>query len=70
MIAGNPRVVEATYPVCILRGFQVPIIDVYAPADLFPVCTDHQLAVELTAALPRAEGVATPLAAHLISAAG
>lgn len=43
----------------------MPMIDVYAPADLFPVGTDRQLAEELTAALLRAEGVTTPAPAHL-----
>src|SRR5271170_6989732 len=43
----------------------MPMIDVYAPADLFPPGTDRQLAQELTTALLRAEGVATPSPAHL-----
>jgi len=43
----------------------MPMIDVYAPADLFPAGTDRQLAAELTSALLRAEGVATPGPAHL-----
>ncbi len=34
----------------------MPVIDVYAPADLFPVGSDRHLAEELTAALLRAEG--------------
>jgi len=36
----------------------MPMIDVYAPSDLFPVSADRQLAEELTAALLKAEGVA------------
>jgi phenylpyruvate tautomerase PptA (4-oxalocrotonate tautomerase family) len=47
----------------------MPMIDVYAPADLFPVGTDRQLAEDLTSALLRAEGVATPSAAHLANTA-
>jgi phenylpyruvate tautomerase PptA (4-oxalocrotonate tautomerase family) len=43
----------------------MPMIDVYAAADLFPADADRQLAEELTAALLRAEGVQTPLPAHL-----
>jgi phenylpyruvate tautomerase PptA (4-oxalocrotonate tautomerase family) len=43
----------------------VPMIDVYAASDLFPEGSDRTLAAELTAALLRAEGVATPEAAHL-----
>ena len=43
----------------------MPMIDVYAPADLFPAGTDRQLAEELTLALLRAEGVQTPSSAHL-----
>jgi phenylpyruvate tautomerase PptA (4-oxalocrotonate tautomerase family) len=42
----------------------MPMIDVYAAADLFPVGTDRQIAEELTAALLRAEGVTTPGPAH------
>lgn len=42
----------------------MPMIDVYAAADLFPVGTDRQLADELTHALLRAEGVAEPGPAH------
>lgn len=38
----------------------MPMIDVYARADLFPVGTDAQLGAELTAAVLRAEGVAKP----------
>jgi phenylpyruvate tautomerase PptA (4-oxalocrotonate tautomerase family) len=34
----------------------MPMIDVYAPDDLFPPGTERQLAEELTAALLRAEG--------------
>jgi phenylpyruvate tautomerase PptA (4-oxalocrotonate tautomerase family) len=42
----------------------MPMIDVYAPADLFPVSADRQLAEELTAALLKAEGVAKPGPTH------
>ncbi|HEV8049206.1 MAG TPA: hypothetical protein VGP88_01290 [Thermoplasmata archaeon] len=38
----------------------MPMIDVYAAADLFPAGSDRGLAAELTAAVLRAEGVATP----------
>jgi len=38
----------------------MPTIDVYAAADLFPAGSDRALAAELTAAVLRAEGVATP----------
>jgi phenylpyruvate tautomerase PptA (4-oxalocrotonate tautomerase family) len=47
----------------------MPMIDVYAPADLFPAGTDRQLAQELTSALLRAEGVATPSPTHLANTA-
>ena len=43
----------------------MPVIDVYAAADLFPAGTEHNLAEELTGALLRAEGVATPSQLHL-----
>ncbi|MEV4518089.1 tautomerase family protein [Dactylosporangium sp. NPDC049525] len=43
----------------------MPMIDVYAPADLFPAGSDRTLAAQLTAALLRAEGVAEPGPAHL-----
>jgi phenylpyruvate tautomerase PptA (4-oxalocrotonate tautomerase family) len=43
----------------------MPMIDVYARADLFPAGTDRQLAEELTQAVLRAEGVATPGPFHL-----
>jgi phenylpyruvate tautomerase PptA (4-oxalocrotonate tautomerase family) len=43
----------------------MPMIDVYTPADLFPVGSDRQLAEELTSALLRSEGVTTPAAVHL-----
>ena len=42
----------------------MPMIDVFAPTDLFPVSADRQLAEELTAALLKAEGVANPGPAH------
>ncbi len=38
----------------------MPMIDVYAAADLFPAGADRQLAAELTAALLKAEGVSEP----------
>jgi phenylpyruvate tautomerase PptA (4-oxalocrotonate tautomerase family) len=43
----------------------LPMIDVYAASDLFPEGSDRTLAAELTAALLRAEGVASPKSAHL-----
>src|SRR5580692_8128866 len=43
----------------------MPMIDVYAAADLFPNGTDRQLAEELTLAILRAEGVAAPGPFHL-----
>jgi phenylpyruvate tautomerase PptA (4-oxalocrotonate tautomerase family) len=43
----------------------MPMIDVYAPADLFPAGSDRRLAEELTAALLRAEGVPAPTQYHL-----
>src|SRR3989454_7723512 len=43
----------------------MPMIDVYAPADLFPTGTDAQLGHELTMAVLRAEGVKTPGPFHL-----
>ena len=42
----------------------MPMIDVYAAADLFPANADRQIAQELTSALLRAEGVANPTPAH------
>jgi len=42
----------------------MPMIDVYAPSDLFPKGIERPLAQELTAALLRAEGVANPGPAH------
>jgi len=42
----------------------MPMVDIYAPSDLFPAGSDRQLAQELTAALLRAEGVASPGPAH------
>ena len=38
----------------------MPMIDVYAPEDLFPAGSDRQLGEELTLAVLRAEGVVTP----------
>jgi len=43
----------------------MPMIDVYAAADLFPVGTDRELGEQLTLAILRAEGVATPAPFHL-----
>lgn len=43
----------------------MPMIDVYARADLFPAGTDRQLGEALTAAVLRAEGVAHPGPLHL-----
>lgn len=47
----------------------MPMIDVYAPRDLFPADADRELAVELTAALLRAEGVEVPTPVHLANTA-
>lgn len=41
------------------------MIDVYAPSDLLPVDSDGRLGHELTMAVLRAEGVATPGPFHL-----
>lgn len=43
----------------------MPMIDVYAPADLFPADADERLTTELTRAVLRAEGVAKPGPFHL-----
>ena len=43
----------------------MPMIDVYAPTDLFPADADELLTTELTLAVLRAEGVTTPGAFHL-----
>jgi hypothetical protein len=43
----------------------MPIIDLYAAADLFPVRTDRVLAVELPGGLRRADGATTPSPLHL-----
>ncbi len=43
----------------------MPMIDVYAPADLFPADADPRLTDELTHAVLRAEGVAAPGPFHL-----
>jgi phenylpyruvate tautomerase PptA (4-oxalocrotonate tautomerase family) len=43
----------------------MPMIDVYAPADLFPAAADSELGEELTHAVLRAEGVASPGPFHL-----
>jgi phenylpyruvate tautomerase PptA (4-oxalocrotonate tautomerase family) len=42
----------------------MPMIDVYASADLFPANADRDLAAELTGALLRAEGVINPGPTH------
>jgi len=42
----------------------MPMIDVYAAADLFPADADRQLAEELTSALLKAEGVVNPGPTH------
>ena len=44
---------------------EMPMIDVYAPAALFPADADPQLVRDLTHAVLRAEGVTTPGAFHL-----
>jgi|SRR5580658_8958742 phenylpyruvate tautomerase PptA (4-oxalocrotonate tautomerase family) len=43
----------------------MPMIDVYAAADLFPAGADRPLGLELTRAVLRAEGVTTPGPFHL-----
>ena len=43
----------------------MPMIDVYAPEDLFPADADSQLGNELTHAVLRAEGVTNPGPFHL-----
>jgi len=43
----------------------MPMIDVYAPADIFPADADGPLGDELTHAVLRAEGVTKPGAFHL-----
>jgi phenylpyruvate tautomerase PptA (4-oxalocrotonate tautomerase family) len=43
----------------------MPMIDVYAPAGIFPEDADEQLGTELTRAVLRAEGVAQPGPFHL-----
>src|SRR5437660_3112110 len=43
----------------------MPMIDLYAVADLFPAHADRQLAEELTLALLKAEGVEKPGPTHL-----
>lgn len=47
----------------------MPMIDVYARADLFPAGTDRQLGEALTAAVLRAEGVTNPGPIHLANTA-
>jgi phenylpyruvate tautomerase PptA (4-oxalocrotonate tautomerase family) len=48
-----------------LQENPMPMIDVYAPADLFPDDADATLGDELTHAVLRAEGVANPGPFHL-----
>jgi phenylpyruvate tautomerase PptA (4-oxalocrotonate tautomerase family) len=43
----------------------MPMIDVYAAADIFPIGSERQLGEELTMALLRAEGVVSPGPLHL-----
>lgn len=43
----------------------MPMIDVYLPKDLIPASTDRELGEQLTRAVLRAEGVATPGPLHL-----
>jgi phenylpyruvate tautomerase PptA (4-oxalocrotonate tautomerase family) len=43
----------------------MPMIDVYAPDDIFPAGADEELGRELTHAVLRAEGVAQPGPFHL-----
>ncbi|MDI5970759.1 hypothetical protein POF50_015660 [Streptomyces sp. SL13] len=47
------------------KEITMPMIDVYAPADLFPADADEKLGNELTHAVLRAEGVAEPGPFHL-----
>jgi hypothetical protein len=47
----------------------MPMIDVYAAADLSPAGTDRQLGKELTMAVLRAGGVTTPGPFHLTNTA-
>ena len=54
-----------SYHFAITESSTMPMIDVYAPSDLFPDGTDGRLGHELTMAVLRAEGVATPGAFHL-----
>src|SRR5205823_6431177 len=49
----------------LLGRIVMPMIDVYAAADMFPAGSDRQLGDELTHAVLRAEGVATPGPFHL-----
>jgi len=49
----------------IARQLRMPMIDLYAVADLFPAHADRQLAEELTLALLKAEGVEKPGPTHL-----
>jgi phenylpyruvate tautomerase PptA (4-oxalocrotonate tautomerase family) len=47
------------------REILMPMIDVYAAADLFPAGSDRQLGEELCMAILRAEGVAAPGPFHM-----
>ncbi|TGK03489.1 hypothetical protein EHO58_13780 [Leptospira selangorensis] len=49
----------------IFRSHFMPMIDVYAPNDLFPPEKDRQLGEKLTRAVLRAEGVTEPGPLHL-----
>src|SRR5207237_10923715 len=49
----------------IARQLCMPMIDLYAVADLFPAHADRQLAKELSLALLKAEGVEKPGPTHL-----
>jgi phenylpyruvate tautomerase PptA (4-oxalocrotonate tautomerase family) len=52
-------------PAFFTQETNMPMIDVYAAADLFPAGADRQLGEELTLAILRAEGVAKPGPFHL-----
>jgi len=54
-----------SYHFAITESSTMPMIDVYAPSDLFPDGTEGRLGHELTMAVLRAEGVTTPGPFHL-----
>jgi len=54
-----------SYHFAITESSTMPMIDVYAPSDVFPEGTDGRLGHELTTAVLRAEGVTTPGPFHL-----